>query len=356
MTKFPGTRFPGGKRPLIALMLALAGTVPAMAQDAGSDTRLRRLEAEVRDLKRQSGGDRTVAPQAVPAAPTTRVAGTPATTPVADLLSRMDAIETQIARLTAQNEESGNKLRLLEERVAASEAKTAPAVPASAPNAVSAGPAVAAASATVTSPPATTSASSSNLAAMNGTAARGVNTPAAGSASATATSATAAANAARAPARATASRAAAPSAQRVAAVRAIVKPQTTDAGEDEYTYGFRLWEAKFYPEAEQQLKLFLDKYPRHARVTYARNLMGRALLSENKPREAASWFLQNYQANKQADRAPDSLLFLAESMSQLKDSSRACIALAEFSDTYPQEAAGRLKSQFDATRGSVKCN
>jgi TolA-binding protein len=139
-------------------------------------------------------------------------------------------------------------------------------------------------------------------------------------------------------------------------VRAIVKPLTTDAGDDEYTYGFRLWEAKFYPEAEQQLKLFLDKYPRHTRVSYARNLMGRALLADGKPRDAASWFLQNYQANKQGERAPDSLLFLAESMSQLKDSSRACIALAEFSDTYAQEAAGRLKSQFDATRGAVKCN
>lgn len=359
MTKFPGTKFPGGRLPLIALMLALAGAaVPAGAQDASSDTRLRRLEAEVRDLKRQSGDDRTVAPQAVPAASTPRVAGTPATTPVADLLSRMDSIETQIARLTAQNEESGNKLRLLEERIAASEAKAAPAAPAAA-SAAGPGAATAAPAAATSAAP---SASSSNLTAMNGTATpRAVNTPAAGSASATATSAVATANVARssaAPARTAAPsvRAAAPSAQRVAAVRAIVKPQTSDVGEDEYTYGFRLWDAKFYPEAEQQLKLFLDKYPRHARVSYARNLMGRALLSENKPREAASWFLQNYQANKQGDRAPDSLLFLAESMSQLKDSSRACIALAEFSDTYPQEAAGRLKSQFEATRGSVKCN
>jgi TolA-binding protein len=344
------TKLPGGRRPLIALMLALAGTaVPAIAQEASPDARLRRLEAEVRDLKRQSGGDRTVAPQAVPTASIARVPGTPAATPVADLLSRMDAIEAQVARLTAQNEESGNKLRLLEERIAASEAKAAPVAPTAGPDAAAAAPAA-------------PSANSSNLAAMTGTAPpRGVTTPAAGSASATATSAATTASVARAtaaPPKAAASsaRAAAPSAQRVAAVRAIVKPQTSDAGEDEYTYGFRLWEAKFYPEAEQQLKLFLDKYPRHARVSYARNLMGRALLSEDKPREAASWFLQNYQANKQGDRAADSLLFLAESMSRLKDSSRACIALAEFSETYPQEAAGRLKSQFEATRGSVKCN
>jgi TolA-binding protein len=347
MTKFPG----GRSLPLIAMILVLSATaVPAFAQDASSDSRLRRLEADMRDLRR-SGSDRTVAPQSVPAAPAARVTGTPAITPVADLLARMEAIESQVARLTAQNEESGNKLRLLEERVAASEPKAAAGGPpaASVPNGV----ATPAAAATAT--PATSNANSSNLAAMTETAPRPVITPAAGSASATAASAAATAHAARATTK-SAARVAAPSAQRVAAVRAIVKPQTTDVGEDEYTYGFRLWEAKFYPEAEQQLKLFLDKYPRHTRISYARNLMGRALLDDGKPREAASWFLQNYQANKQGDRAADSLLFLAESMSQLKDTSRACIALAEFSDTYAAEAAGRLKSQFDATRGSVKCN
>ena len=349
MMKFPG----GRSRPLIAVILALAGTAaPVLAQDTSSDTRLRRLEAEVRDLRRDAGMDRTVPPQATPAATPARVAGTPATTPVSDLLARMEAIETQLARLTAQNEESGNKLRLLEERIAANEAKTAPAV------AIGIGSdGATAASTTGAATPATTTASSSNLAAMSGTAPRPVTTPVSGSSSANAaTASTTASRAAVARPATTSTRAAAPSAQRVAAVRAIVKPQTSDAGEDEYTYGFRLWDAKFYPEAQQQLKLFLDKYPRHSRVSFARNLMGRALLDEGKPRDAAAWFLQNYQANKQGDRAPDSLLFLAESMSQLKDSSRACIALAEFADTYAEEAAGRLKSQYDATRGSVKCN
>ncbi|MEO5587353.1 MAG: hypothetical protein ABIQ81_06630 [Novosphingobium sp.] len=341
------TKFASGRAlPLIAVILALAGTaVPAFAQDAASDTRLRRLEAEVRDLKRQAGVDRTVAPQAGPADITTRAAGTPAMTPVTDLLARMEAIESQVARLTAQNEESGNKLRLLEERVTANEAKAAPVAPAASAQDTAAAPSAA-----------NTSAASSNLAAMNGTAPRSVTTPATGSAAATAVSASATAARATARQAAATAKAAAPSAQRVAGVRAIVKPQTDDAAEDEYTYGFRLWEAKFYPEAQQQLKLFIDKYPRHSRVSYARNLMGRALLDEDKPREAAAWFLQNYQANKRGDRAPDSLLLLAQSMSQLKDSSRACIALAEFTDTYPQESAGRLKSQFEATRGSVKCN
>ena len=147
-----------------------------------------------------------------------------------------------------------------------------------------------------------------------------------------------------------------PSAQRLAAVRAIAKPQTQDPGDDEYSYGFRLWEAKFFPEAQQQLKMMIDRYPRHAKVSYARNLLGRAYLDDGKPREAATWFLQNYQAAKTGDRAPDSLLYLAESMRQLKDTNRSCIALGEFATNFPREAAGRLKPQYDATRSGVKCN
>ena len=43
-------------------------------------------------------------------------------------------------------------------------------------------------------------------------------------------------------------------------------------------------------------------------------------------------------------------------MIALKDTKRACIALAEFSETYPALATGRLKSAYDADRGKVKCS
>ena len=71
---------------------------------------------------------------------------------------------------------------------------------------------------------------------------------------------------------------------------------------------------------------------------------------------AAQWFLKNYQADKNGARASDSLLYLAESMRQLKDTNRACIALAEFGETFAAEAAGRLKTQYEATRRGVKCS
>ena len=330
----------GGAATKLALAMALVAAwhIPsALAQDASPETRIRRLETEIRALQRKvfPGGDgrfftAETQQSTVPAAP----AGPPSTTAVTDLLTRMESLEGQLARLTAQNEENTNRLNQLEARLAAAAPAPAPAAPA---------------------------APDSNLSAM--TAGAATPRPAQASVPTVVTPAPlprpAVSAAPRPSSSATAKPvpvSAAPSAQRLAAVRAIVKPQSDDPGEDEYSYGFRLWEAKFYPEAQQQIKMMVERYPRHARISFARNLLGRSFLDDNKPRDAASWFLQNYQANKTGERAPDSLLLLAEAMRRLNDTSRACIALAEFADGFRNEASGRLRAQYEFTRGAVKCN
>jgi TolA-binding protein len=313
-------------RPL-AVALALATVLPAVPASAQSDAevRLRKIEAEVRALQRTvfPGGDgKYFPPQIAPGSTPAVTPGTPASTPVTDLLARVEAIEAQLARLTAASEENANRIAKLERAVAATTAVTA------------ASSAATTAAATPAAPAASTP--SANLAAMTG-----------GASGAVAPKPASAAPATTAPKP--------PSAERVAAVKAVAKPATGDAADDEYSYGFRLWEAKLYPEAQQQLKLYLNKYPKHPRVSFARNLLGRAYLDEGKPRDAASWFLQNYQADKKGDRAPDSLLYLADAMKRLGDTNRACIALGQFADDYAAEAAGRLRSQYEALRGGTKC-
>ncbi len=331
------------KRPLLgalAFALASSGASPAWAQnaaDAAAEARLRKVEAEVRALQIKvfPGGDGKFFPaQVQPGQPVSSQVGAPSTTPITDLLGRVDALEAQLSRLTAQNEESGNKLAKLEARLDV----LAPVAPAAA----------------IVSASTDGDAASGNLAAMTG----GASAPKPAVASPAAASLTAKPAAAPKPAGAkpTAAKTPAASAQRIAAVRAVAKPATSDLADDEYSYGFRLWEARFYPEAQQQLKLYLDKYPRHARVSYARNLLGRAYLDAGNTDEAARWFVANYNSNKAGDRAPDSLLMLAETMRQRKDTNRACIALAQFVDDYPREAAGRLRAQYAAIRAAVKCN
>ncbi|WP_121117489.1 tetratricopeptide repeat protein [Croceibacterium ferulae] len=304
-----------------AIVLALLGTalVPAgaQAQDA-TNARLSRIESELRAVQRAvfPGGDgRYFTPEvdtSNPAPTTTPAPGGATTGAVTDILARLDAVEAQMARVTARSEETAYALQQLEQRIGALEAAPAGTLPA-------AGVIPAPAATTQSSPPA---------------AAAG--TPTASSSGQT--------------------RAAAPSPERVAAVQAIAKPQTDDPGDDEYSYGFRLWQAGFYPEAQQQLALFLQRYPNHARTNWGRNLLGRAYLDNGQPREAATHFFENYQANKQAERAPDSLLYLAETMIAINDTNRACIALAEFGDGYPALATGRLKEQYDRNRSRVRCS
>lgn len=310
----------------------VAVPVPAAAQDSTPDARLRKIEAEVRALQRKvfPGGDgRFFEPQIAPgtpdaASPSAPSGSAPSATAVTDILIRLDTLEGQLQRLTARSEEQSNALAQLETRLAALEtAGSAPAVPVAAP---SIQPAPTLSAATV---PAAVPAAS--------------RTPA---------------STAPAPAPASAPVAAgpAPTPARLAAVQSIAKPQTADAADDEYSYGFRLWNAGFFPEARQQLTRYVEQYPNHARISFGRNLLGRAFLDDKMPKEAAQWFLRNYQANKAGDRAPDSLLYLGASMIAMGDTKRACIALAEFAETYPLVASGRLASEYQANRAKVKCS
>jgi TolA-binding protein len=320
-----------------AMVLALAAlsatftpvVYPSAAQAQTSpestEVRLRRIEAELRAVQRKvfpDGAGKTFGPDiAAPASGTVTPAPTPTPTAVTDLLTRMDAVEAQLQRLTAASEENQNHLAKIEARLAALEAASSAATSASAtaappalPN-PAASPAVTAAELVAPSKPAVKPATTKPDSAK-----------------------------------------AEVSPDRVAAVMAVQKPSTDDKGEDEYTYGYRLWEAKFFPEAQQQLLRVVQQYPRHARISYARNLLGRAYLDDGKPGTAAQYFLQNYQADRKGDRAADSLLYLGVAMSRLKEEKRACVAFAEFRQTYPSELTGRLKSQYEAAIKPVACN
>ena len=319
--------------PVLAVSAVLASPMPAMAQDDVSEARVRKIEAEIRALQRKvfPGGDgRFFTPEISSTAQPTGANNAPSTTAVTDILARLDAIEAQLQRLTAVNEENTNAISGLEARLVmleggATGGTVAPSTTAATTTTTTTPPA-----ATITPASQSTSAAESNLGAMSGGESNEITIRT--------------------------SEPAGPSAERLAAVQEISKPQTDDAADDEYSYGYRLWNAGFYPEAQQQLTLFVERYPSHWRTTYGRNLLGRAYLDDNKPREAAPWFLRNYQTDKQGARAGDSLLYLAEAMIALEDTNRACIALAEFGETYPALATGRLQDQYERNRRRVDCN
>ncbi|KLE32368.1 tetratricopeptide repeat protein [Aurantiacibacter luteus] len=302
----------------VLVMVLPLMAIPAAAQ---ADQRLQRLEQQVTALQRAvfpGGDERYFEPEITPQQRPQNVDNSPSTSALTGVLDRLEAIEQQVARLTAATEVNENALAAIEERLLRLEGGSGATV--TTPSGIIANPGPAGTATTLPAPPPQPAA----------------NRPT--------------------PAPTPAPAAAQPSPARVAAVAAIAKPATGDAGEDEYTYGFRLWDAGFYPEAQQQLALYLDRYPGHRMTSYGRNLLGRAFLDAGDARGAATHFFENYQTDPQGARAGDSLLYLAESMIALGDTRRACIALAEFGDTYQALATGRLSTQYTGLNGRVDCD
>jgi TolA-binding protein len=286
--------------------VAFALAVPAIAQDTNVEGRVGKLEKEMRAVQRQvfpNGAGKFIEPDIQsPNAPKTTTSTTTAT---ADLLARVDALETQLATLTGQVEQQGNSMRGMEGRLKALESQLAQnqtGVASTSP----AAPAVASTSAAKPKP--------------------AVTPP---------------------PAR--------PTAARTNAVAAIARPATGDGFEDGYNYGYRLWEAKFFPEAQVTLEETVSKYPKHKRASFARNLLGRAWLDDKKPATAVKVFYDNYKTDPRGERAPDSLFFLGAALTDLGKTAEACEAFGELAKAYPDAASGRLSDRVAAGKTRAKC-
>lgn len=135
-----------------------------------------------------------------------------------------------------------------------------------------------------------------------------------------------------------------------------VAAPVTDAGEDAYTEGFHLWEAGKYDEAITTLKSFVSTYPKHRRVSYANNLIGRALLDKGDARAAATALLANYRTNPGGERAPDSLFYLGQALTKLGQTGQACKAYGELDAVYGAKIRPDLKKLETDAKSEASCS
>ena len=291
----------------------LPSSAPAQRQAPPTpEQRIERLERQVQQVQRQ------LFPKGRPA-DTAGFADDPAATQssVVSLAQRLDALERQMADLVRQSEENGNRLRNIEgglnqmkadqdQRIAAIEQKMAEAATAAPPPE----------SAPATVPPPKPKPTTGKPPATK----TGASTaPAQGGAAAVSTTAAA------------------------------------DEGEDAYTQGFRLWEAGQYDEAIAQLKAFTAAYPKHRRVSYANNLIGRALLDKGDARAAAAALLANYRTNPNGERAQDSLYYLGQALMKLGQAGQACKAYAELDAVYGAKIRPDLKKLEADAKAQAQC-
>ncbi|MBP7952213.1 MAG: tetratricopeptide repeat protein, partial [Sphingorhabdus sp.] len=268
-----------------------AFTTPVWAQDTNVEGRVKKLEKEMQAVQRQvfpNGAGKFFEPDIKTETAKPPVNNGAATSAVGDLISRVDALESQLASLTGQAEQQSNSMRLMEQRLKAVEAglkkQQADLAAVSAngtTNTLAETPVKPAVLPPVTVPPKAPVPKAP--------------TPKALVPKAPATASTA----------------------RIKAVAAIERPSSGDAFEDSYSYGYRLWEAKFYPEAQTHLTETVKKFPKHPRASYARNLLGRTWLDDKKPASAVKILYDNYKDDPRRDRAPASLYFLGVALTDL---------------------------------------
>ncbi len=323
------------------LALVLAGTSAFAQSSPGTlDLRVGKLEKEMRAVQRTVFPSGTpVQPDMSPSTPAPVIPGSASNTPVADLTARVDALERQIASLTGAGEQSAFRVRQLEESLARLQQRVG------ALEGASGGSAGGASAAT----PATGTATSEAPEPRSVPTARPAAAP-------TATALVRpAATTKPAPAAAPKPAAAKPDPARRAAVAAIEIPTTGDTIEDEYTYGFRLFTAKLYPEAQTKLKEFVAAHATNRRASYAQNLLGRAYLEEGKPALASVAFYDNYQKMPRGERAAESLSWLGTALIRLKKLPDACKVFDELRDVYGTRIAPDVKARAEKGRTDAKC-
>ena len=242
-------------------------------------------------------------------------AGTPATSPISDLVTRVDALERQLQSITGQVEQNGFRVRQLEEQLAKMRGDTEfrlNTLEGKAPVAT-ANPADAATTAAAATPAAPSSAPATPA------------TPA--------------------PVVAKPKAAAAP-------------PVTADSVEAEWTAAYALYTAKNYARAEPALQAIIEKYPKHSRAASARFWLGRTYYEEALYGKAAIEFLESYKRFPKELRGPDSLYWLGQSLMRLSPPSpkMACEAYGELEASYPDKASSSFKSKLARARAEAKCN
>jgi len=301
---------------LLFAPLTLGLSASAFAQSAPLNMRVDKLEKEMHAVQRKVFPNGTpVEPEITPQA-TNPGSGNAASTPLADVTQRVDLLEAQVKTLTGQVEQDSIRLRHLDDADRALEARIKALETAQ----TSTAPKDAALSAAVVAPAAPAKPAKTVKAAPATTPAKPVK-----------------------------------DSKREALVAAVAIPDTGDAAEDSYTYGYRLFAAKLYPEAEVKLLEFVTKYPKSKRFTFAQNLLGRAYFEEGKYANAAKAFVENYTKMPKGERAPESLSWAGVALTKDGLPTKACRVYQEFNDVYGTKAPREAQDRVAKGRVDAKC-
>jgi tol-pal system protein YbgF len=132
----------------------------------------------------------------------------------------------------------------------------------------------------------------------------------------------------------------------------VMAPSNTPKDEYDLAYGYVL--RKDYALAEDSLRGFIKKYPNDRLAADANYWLGETMFQRQKYREAAETFLDVSTKHEKSAKAPESLLRLGQSLAALREKEAACATLAEIPRKYPR-MAGNVKSSVEREQKRVGC-
>lgn len=108
------------------------------------------------------------------------------------------------------------------------------------------------------------------------------------------------------------------------------------------------------PAAEQGFRSFVKTYPDDPLASNAYYWLGRTRFERRKFELAAKAFLAGYKKDKNSAIAPDALLHLGMSLTQLGENEAACSTLGAIAKQFP-DAPGKLKQDAATALKRARC-
>ena len=124
--------------------------------------------------------------------------------------------------------------------------------------------------------------------------------------------------------------------------------------QDQYNAAFGLLRRADYPDAEQALKAFIQRYPSDALAGNAQYWLGETYYARKDYENAATAFAVGYQKYPHSGKAADNLLKLGMSLGNLGKKSEACSAFTRLDRDFPT-APPNVKDRVSSERHQIGC-
>ena len=135
---------------------------------------------------------------------------------------------------------------------------------------------------------------------------------------------------------------------------ASVPGATTPTSQEEYTYAFGLLRQAKYDDAASALQQFINNYSEDPLAVNARYWLGETYYVRSQFVKAAEVFFEGYQTNPAGAKAPDSLLKLGMSLSNLGKQPEACAAFAKLASEFANASAS-VRTTMERERIRNEC-